>query len=173
MLARLVAVACVAGCGRVRFEPISDAEPCLVYAGCADGEAFSCGTSCYVVCHDPSDQPTHSQLCSAAGMHLATITDATEEACIAAHLTDTPTWYWIGLEQALNQALPTDGWSWVTQEPYAYTNWWDDPMPPPNPDDFDGVEDNYEQCAWKNGPALGFWEDASCDNPNPGVICER
>jgi len=99
--------------------------------------------------------------------------DAAEEACIASHLIDK--WYWIGAKQDAAATTPSDGWRWTTGEPLTYTHWSQGGNPPPDPDDFDGNEDGVENCAWVNGPGGRSdrgWEDAGCNNPEPGVICE-
>lgn len=167
-------------CGRFNFGTEStiadasiDAEPCLPLAGCAGAYAIECGSSCYTVCPETADQPTQGARCQAAGLHLAVILDATTNACISQALAATPgATFWLGLVQAPTATTPTEGWSWVTSDALGYADWLDpDPNPPPNPDDYDGVEDGFEQCVWKS--VTRRWEDATCDNITPGVICER
>jgi hypothetical protein len=176
LLARLVLCLGVS-CARFRVEPLADSvpdtAPCNITTSCLNGETFTCpGGGCYAVCHDPANWDAQNTLCTTAGLHLATITDAIEDACIASHLVR-PT-YWIGLVQSDTATTPTEGWSWVTGEPYDYTNW--KQIGVVNPDDGDGIENGYEQCAWKDGPGnagVPFWEDANCGNLNPGGVCER
>jgi hypothetical protein len=170
------------GCGRIDFDSrpgllsdaLSDAAPCNISISCQNGETFSCpGGGCYAVCHDPDIWNSQNSRCTSAGLHLATIQDATEDACIEAHLT--LQWYWIGLVQANTATTPTADWGWSTGEPFVYTNWWTAPGHV-NPDDNDDIENGYEQCGWKAGPpaaGVPFWDDASCGNANPGGVCER
>jgi TolB-like protein len=56
--------------------------------------------------------------------HLATITSADEDRFIRENLRQAVVGgYWLGGFKAVSGATARDGWSWVTGEPFAYTNW--------------------------------------------------
>jgi lectin-like protein/uncharacterized protein DUF922 len=72
--------------------------------------------------------------CAARGGHLATISSAEEDAFIIALIANNPDfWFvdgfnnglgpWIGGFQPGGSTEPAGGWTWVTGEPWAYTNW--------------------------------------------------
>jgi len=54
--------------------------------------------------------------------HLVTITSAAETSFLVTNGL-TPSFHWIGGSQALGHIGAATGWSWVTGEPFAYTNW--------------------------------------------------
>jgi hypothetical protein len=58
--------------------------------------------------------------------HLATITSSSENAFIVSALPAAVAVSgsgWLGGSQALNSATPSSGWSWITDEPWSFTNW--------------------------------------------------
>jgi hypothetical protein len=58
------------------------------------------------------------------GYHLATITGAEEQAFIETLLQGMPGEYWLGGKQdPLDTLVAAENWTWVTGEPWAYTNW--------------------------------------------------
>lgn len=73
-----------------------------------------------------SDAESRAELWSYKGVpgHLVTVTSAAENKW----LTDTfplvgQYWTWMGGLQAAGSAEPAGGWSWVTGEPWVYSNW--------------------------------------------------
>ena len=100
--------------------------------------------------------------------HLATITSAEERAFILSLFPANASRYYsfLGGVQDPAGGEPTGGWSWVTGEPWSYTDWSADP---PEPNNFDGVE-NYLTL---QSPALGGrWNDVSATFVSPGIILE-
>ena len=58
--------------------------------------------------------------------HLATVTSSSENDFITTALPGAVAFSgsaWFGGSQAANSATPSTGWSWVTGEPWSYTNW--------------------------------------------------
>ena len=76
--------------------------------------------------------------------HLATVTDAAEDDWIWANLDggngQNMEEYWLGGFQDLNSmsySEPGGGWTWVTGEPWAFTDWWPgEPNDSPAPEDY-------------------------------------
>lgn len=94
----------------------------------------------------------------AAG-HLVSITSAEEQAFVASLAP--PQNAWIGGFQADNSVEPAAGWTWITGEPWDYTNW-----SASEPNDAAGDED----CAhwWvSNG-----WNDINCANSYAVMVVE-
>jgi hypothetical protein len=70
------------------------------------------------------------------GGHLATITSA-EENAFAFALVEAASGAWLGATKVDPSQMPfTSGWTWVTGEPWAYTNW-----RPGQPDNATGNQD--------------------------------
>ncbi len=55
--------------------------------------------------------------------HLATLTSETENNWVWVNLGE-PNQAWIGGYQVDPSAAPNEGWAWITDEPWEYTNWW-------------------------------------------------
>jgi serine/threonine-protein kinase len=83
--------------------------------------------------------------------HLATITSAAEDRFVWENLKQAVVGgYWLGGFKALSGVAAREGWSWVTDEPFAYTNWVSG-----NPNDYFG-EDGLQY--WPAPDAEG-WND--------------
>jgi hypothetical protein len=66
---------------------------------------------------------------------------------------------WFGLVQLSGQPTPADGWSWNGDgQALSYLNW-----QPGQPDDADGVENDFEQCAYIASD--DSWRDRACSTP--------
>jgi hypothetical protein len=89
--------------------------------------------------------------------YLATVTSFAEQGFVNAHFTGQDAW--IGGYQLDDQSA-TDGWQWVTGEPWSYTNW-DGGEPNDCCDVGDPVEDNEENYLMLNNDA--FWNDQYTD----------
>ena len=99
--------------------------------------------------------------------YLATITSAGEQAFVQSLLPQTlRQYYFIGGVQDPAGAEPDGGWSWVTGEPWSYTNWSADP---PEPNDSDG--EDYLTLQFPNIGG-GGWNDIGGDALMTGVIIE-
>jgi len=73
---------------------------------------------------------------------LATIESRSENEFLAREVSKVGTdCYWIGGHQPEAGASPTDGWLWITGEPFGYTNW---DVERDQPDDFGGNENCLE-----------------------------
>lgn len=88
------------------------------------------------------------------GWHLASVTSAAENAFVHGLLAGRPEIFegagpWLGAFQQNGRAEPAGNWRWVTDEPFAYTNW-------------NGGEpsDNADDEAFLNLFANGAWNDA-------------
>lgn len=87
------------------------------------------------------------------GGYLATLTSAEENAFVHSLIAGTPGYWntlgtapsqtsggpWIGLYQTNGAPEPAGGWTWITGEPYQYSNWGTN-----RPNNLDGIE-NYGQ----------------------------
>ncbi len=104
------------------------------------------------------------------GVHgyLATITSATENnfvastfAPILAQLPSAPIIAWLGGYQPTGSSEPAGGWSWITGEPWAYSNW--NPVEPNNAFGCSGCKPE-NQLAFVIKPVsnftIGQWSDA-------------
>ncbi|OGL55605.1 MAG: hypothetical protein A3C43_06995 [Candidatus Schekmanbacteria bacterium RIFCSPHIGHO2_02_FULL_38_11] len=77
--------------------------------------------------------------------HLATITSADENQFIINMLGATDTFHrsWIGGFQASGSSEPNGGWSWVTGEPFIYSNWDTN-----EPNNYGGGNENALEFVW-------------------------
>jgi hypothetical protein len=76
------------------------------------------------------------------GYHLATVTSLAEQNFLVNNLLAEYTGeYWLGAFQKPGNA-PTEGWQWVTDEPWAFENW-----APNEPNDWNGIAEDH----------LGIW----------------
>ena len=104
----------------------------------------------------------------AKGGDLATLTSAAEDAFVFA-LADNATFWnnpngidsvgpWIGGIQPAGSAEPAGGWSWITGEPFVFTNWF-----PGEPDEANVNEDLIDLYARgaTNAVRSGQWNDAA------------
>ena len=96
---------------------------------------------------------------SGLGGHLATLTDWNELSWVIGTLPISRPW--IGLYQDLsapNYSEPDGGWSWVTGEPYAFSNWY-----PLEPNDYAGQEhvaELYSTGEWNDNAATATAADS-------------
>ena len=99
--------------------------------------------------------------------YLATITSAEEQAFVLSLVPATARQYFfIGGVQDPGGGEPDGGWSWVTGEPWSYTNWSADPAEPNN---YGGTE----HYLTLQSPALGGrWNDISGDAVMAVLIIE-
>lgn len=115
------------------------------------------------------------------GGHLATVQSVAENALLESMVLASPQailqipsgrWLgpWLGGFQAANSVEPSGGWTWVTGEPWVYTNW--DVGQPDNNTTF-GAE-SYLEFSRRATVFSGTWNDRSNDDPNrdPGYIIE-
>ena len=99
----------------------------------------------------------------AQGRYLVTMTSEAEKDFVDALAVSCNCNYWVGGFQSANQATPSDGWQWVTGEPWSYTNW--QLGSEPNDEDTGPiVEDNEENFLEMNSSAA--WND---QNGNDGL----
>jgi hypothetical protein len=105
------------------------------------------------------------------GGHLATITSAEENQFITSVLNLEPNneglFYWVGGVQPLDSVEPEGGWTWVTGEPFSYSNWNDG-----EPNNQGGGEDRIH--LWNSTNADGrTWNDEPSESSTPtGFIVE-
>ena len=89
--------------------------------------------------------------------HLATVSSAGEDALLLNLLTAQPwaRFAWLGGYQTSPLALPDQGWTWVTGEPWDYTHWASG-----EPNDYVGVAESY-LAMWgvNSGREPGTWND--------------
>jgi hypothetical protein len=95
--------------------------------------------------------------------HLATITSNAENSWIVENLGGPLT-----LDHWLGGYLYDGKWTWVTGEPWGYTNWW-----PGEPNNLTGWESVLEfDDAEGNPPDPGFWNDFDVRAGEDGYIVE-
>ena len=122
--------------------------------------------------------------------HLATLTSVEERNWVATNLLSTPRIpadgfaVWIGARQYStdpNYSEPAGGWTWITGEAWAYSDWGSVPgyAPEPNNGSSGNTDQNIEDCglmadgyvsAWQN--FLGKWNDGPCQAIVPGFLVE-
>ena len=95
--------------------------------------------------------------------HLVTITSAAENGFLIANGLATPA-YWVGGSQPLGLTTPALGWTWVTGEPFVYTNW-----SAGEPNDFYGPASEQYLEFWS---PTGTWNDQNNTFPQGGYIVE-
>jgi hypothetical protein len=102
-----------------------------------------------------------------AGGYLATVTSGAENAFIYNNLVDNPVYWnqepggsnlgpWLGGYQTSdNGSQPADNWTWVTAEPFSYTNWHSG-----EPNNFTGVLENFLSFkCYPPGCRSALWND--------------
>jgi hypothetical protein len=94
-----------------------------------------------------------SSIAGALGGHLATITSASELEFCRNILATAPEHVWLGGFQANPQCGPNCSWTWVTGEPWDFTNW-----VVGEPNDTDGAEDALMMYRARE-PLAGKWND--------------
>ena len=106
----------------------------------------------------------------AGGWHLVTITSAEENAFVFDMVDDDPNFWvidggngmhhgpFLGGFQPPGASEPGGGWTWVTGEPWSYTNWYDE-----QPDDSGGIQDVLLFLGPPSGPG-SKWNDAGAGN---------
>lgn len=105
------------------------------------------------------------------GGYLVTLTSAEENAYVHGLVqNDAALWFndaagpWIGAFQPDGSPEPAGGWSWVSGEPWGYTNWW-----PSQPDNAGGRE----HYAHFDGPNYGAtWNDQRATQFLNGYVVE-
>ncbi len=109
--------------------------------------------------------------CLARGGHLVTITSAPENAFVFNLVKDDSAfWFldafgnglgpWLGGYQPDGAQGPDEGWRWVTDEPFVYTNW-----ETGQPGDLGNIDQNRLRF-FKAGGLIGDrWDDCEADNP--------
>lgn len=104
---------------------------------------------------------TANAVAADAGGHLATITSGDENQLLTELAVDAGGWAtdygpWLGGFQPAGSYEPDGGWTWVTNEPFGYTNW--KPGEPNN----DGDENNLQFYGTPTDPTWdGTWNDAN------------
>jgi hypothetical protein len=101
--------------------------------------------------------------------HLATVTSANENLWLTNTFTgDELHLHWIGGSQPPDSTEPDGGWTWITGEPWDFSNWWT----PGEPNNLNGTEDS---ILFDHGvlPEVGkAWNDADGTNTADGYVVE-
>jgi hypothetical protein len=96
--------------------------------------------------------------------HLASITSAAENTFLVSNGLSVP-FYWIGASQPVGVVTcPSCSWSWVTGEPFVYTNW-----APGEPNDFYFPGSEPYLTFWN---PVGTWNDQYAAAVHPGYVVE-
>jgi hypothetical protein len=117
-----------------------------------------CNGACWVKCTQAVPVPSQyaaSGACDGWGGKLAPIRDANDEACVSQMLFPSQA-SWTGFEQALTATTPAGDWSWNGDGVTPTFLSWDSGQP----NDFNGVENLQEQCAYMT--TAGLWQDTDC-----------
>lgn len=128
----LVAAALIAGCADNTVAPtptrglapskahldVSVAPPTR-FAG--NGHYYE-AISSHLNFHDAVNAAAARQFGGCTSAHLATITSAEEDVFVGAVFAGGGAW-WIGGFQPAGSPEPAGNWSWITGEPFVYTNW--------------------------------------------------
>ncbi|MDR4506212.1 MAG: hypothetical protein MRK01_15680 [Candidatus Scalindua sp.] len=100
--------------------------------------------------------------------HLATITSDEENAFLVTNFLQGQAGkgFWLGGYQLPGQKNTGDGWQWVTDETWSYSNWWlGNVVPEPNDWPGMGVEDGEEDYMGFSHESFGQWNDTSINQP--------
>jgi len=125
---------------------LNSASPLSYGAGTVLGQtAWTTGNGhAYAVVEFPSETWTRAAAditSTLPGFHLATITSQAEQDFVVRFLQQTTgdgsEWWLGGFQDLENETDPAAGWTWVTDEPWVYTNW-----APSEPNNAGGVEDH-------------------------------
>lgn len=119
-----------------------------------------------------------SDAATAAGGYLATLTSEPENQFVYNLISDDKFWHlsgnnngpWIGGYQdctAPGYSEPGGGWRWVTDEPFAYTNW-----APNQPDNGWGTGEDYMGFFGWGNDKTSKWNDARNVEPILGYLVE-
>jgi hypothetical protein len=102
--------------------------------------------------------------------HLATLTSQEEQDFVANAFPEALNdGYSLGGSQAPGEIDPAAGWSWVTGEPWVYTNW----LPGGEPNDFGGADETglaFHGYLGTNPNA--YWNDIQPGGTPPGYVVE-
>jgi hypothetical protein len=139
----------------------------------ADASYFSETRHCYVVVHEPATYADAQTQCETLGGHLLTLSSQAEND-FAWNLNSEE--HWLGASDGKEPNSPTGGkFTWVTGEPFAYTNWSTHQPDASNSDcGASGMTGPcYEHCAfqWTGGEHDGEWNDRFCLH-TIATICE-
>jgi hypothetical protein len=91
--------------------------------------------------------------------HLATITSQAEQDFIVGHFGNAVRAKWLGGFQPPGSIEPSDGWQWITGEPFVYSNW---RIGEPNNS---GGNENRLEFFTANFDPLGVWSDLNGESP--------
>jgi hypothetical protein len=105
--------------------------------------------------------------CNAAGAHLATIADASEQTLVASILSTEERW--IGLRRPPGSAIADASYTWITGEPRTFQNW---SVSRKEPDGSCPTCTVAGQAECGRLLSTGEWADDDCGVAHP-VICER
>jgi hypothetical protein len=118
-----------------------------------------------------------SDAATAAGGYLATVTSLPEDGFVfGLSVSDPRLWFnhtdytigpWLGGYQPPGSPEPAGGWSWVTGEPFDYTNWASD-----QPNDTSGGQDSLIYYGVGNDNPQFLWNDTWGDFLVNGYIVE-
>ena len=100
------------------------------------------------------------------GFHLATITSQEEQDFIAEFISNLglESWWIGGIQDPITETNPSQGWTWVTDEPWIYTNWRGG-----EPNDFQGpASEQHLQLLSSDGK----WNDQITVDGSDGYIAE-
>ncbi len=144
--------------------------PCVADGlSCASGTApsvFQCGTHCWVKCAESVARATAETRCNSWMGALGEIDDATEQTCVASHISTAT--FWIGAIQSNPAATAAAGWTWNGGTPIVYTHW-----AAGEPEDGNGggstTENGVEQCGTIRPDG---WDDTTCNSLLP-FFCAR
>ena len=146
----VMAFAALTVLGVMRMQQPSSAFSC---SGFGEDDSLIYEENCYLMFGTGATRAAAATACTGVGGHLAVITDADENAAVAAILTGTG---WINGTNVTGAAGTQSGsWLWSTGEPTTYEAWG-----PTEPDDGDGVEDGGENCIVLRTD--GDWYDLAC-----------
>ncbi|MBS0195950.1 MAG: hypothetical protein JSR77_04255 [Planctomycetes bacterium] len=142
---------------------------CPLFAALACGAADGSPKYCYVNGHyyevvlsggivwDAARAQAEARSFGGVTGHLATITSAKEMEAVLATLRGVDlSGLWLGGVQAANAPEPGGGWSWITGEPWAFTNWFGS-----EPNDARGYFQGLNEDRLITWSGDGRWNDAA------------
>jgi hypothetical protein len=134
----------------------------LVTSSTFNGKTYSV----YSFGNGPTDWGTANTFANGlgGGAHLATITDAAEDAFVGSLVANSGFGeLWLGAFQDGTETSASTGWQWVTNEAFSYTNWNNG-----EPNDFYGYQSEQHLAMW----SFGKWNDEGALGNVGGFVTE-
>jgi len=105
--------------------------------------------------------------------HLATITSQEEQEFIVNHVVGASrfTRWWLGAYQSASAVAPDEGWTWITGEPFLFSDWFRFPAEPNDGGDhLETDEEDFLELLIPEAPGDPHWNDIFNDWTNTYIV---